>query len=185
MANKTEEYVLDADYIRTFLDIGRPQLMHLIPRQYVLLDTVKIEVDGFPTLFAPLIEGYIAKGDIVYKEIPANSMEFLERIELKDQYAVGAGETAVLAYCKCRKQNNEVGIVTSNNMSELGSIVTDLGLKAWTTTMQMIQLYDKKLITLADAEAAWRDMRKHRRRIPNYNTFVEVLNNRSRIFYLY
>ncbi|MDO9509557.1 MAG: hypothetical protein Q7I97_09535 [Thermovirgaceae bacterium] len=186
MTKTIEEYVLDADYIRTFLEIGCcPEWMHMIPRQYVLLDTVKGEVDGFPPLFAPLVEGYISRGEITYKEIAANSMEFFERIELKRQYGIGAGETAVLAYCKCRKQNGEVGIVTSNNMSELGAIILELNLGVWSSTMQMIQLYDKGLINLIEAEKAWQDMKKHKRRTPKYDTFAGVLKNRSKIFTLH
>lgn len=185
MMKMIEEYVLDADYIRTFLEIGRPEWMHIIPRRYVLLDTVKTEVDGFPPLFAAFVEGYISTGEIIYQEIAANSEVFWERLELKNQYAVGAGETAVLAYCKCRKKNGEVGLVTSNNMSELGSIITELGLKAWTSTMQIIKLYDEKLITLDEAEDSWRDMKRRNRKIPPFNTFVEALNNRSKIFNLF
>jgi hypothetical protein len=128
-----------------------------------------------------VINSEIRRGALVYKEIEASSPEFRRRLRLQEEYLIGDGEAAIIAYCICAKERGENAVVTSNNMRDILNLCNLFDLRKWSVAMQLVHLYESQSISIETAEECWKKMVSAGRRMP-VKTFAEAIRNKSVIF---
>lgn len=114
-------------------------------------------------------QAYIEAIDINTKEY-----ELYLKMTVKPDHGkkiIGKGEAASLALAKEKN-----GIIASNNLKDIASYVSELGLKHYTTGDIMMLAFNKGYITEEQGNIIWSKMILKRRKL-GYSTFTDYINN--------
>ena len=121
----------------------------------------------------------ILNGDAVIESMLSDSAEFKHYLKLtsapdEGHIIIGKGEAAVIALASVSG-----GVVASNNLKDVATYVSELGLRHITTGDILIKALEQALITESDGNSIWSSMLAKRRRI-GAASFSDYLRTRSK-----
>lgn len=138
-------------------ELSRPNVPHLKSRIDMLIDNN----DAMIASFTVDSEAYS-----LYVKLTTNPDEGYR--------IIGAGEAAGIVMAKEKN-----GILASNNLRDVKMYVNEFGLKHVTTGDILKEAYDKRLITMNQANQLWQEMLKKKRKL-GYQSFSEYLKMNSK-----
>ena len=163
----TDSLYFDTDCISAFLWVSEEHILASlysgrigIPQQVY----IELSYPGTPQLKARA-DVLIASGDAAIAYILTGSPDYdlyskLTSIPDEGHSIIGKGEAAVIALA-----NSSGGIVASNNLKDVASYVSELGLRHITTGDIMVKALAESLITEADGNTIWSAMLAKKRKI--------------------
>lgn len=170
-------YVFDNDCLASFLWVKRTDLLNKLFPGQILVPSVVVEELSYMARTKNewvyrLLATEIAAGNFLEVRSPAGSPEAAEFLKLTTGRAgkvLGRGEAAVIAYVRFHG-----GTVASNNLSDVGRYCKLHSLDLITTEDILCYAFLDKLLTEKQGNVLWEEMKKKRRRLPQYS-FSEAL----------
>lgn len=169
--------VFDNDCISSFLWIKRLDIINaLFPNQIIIPQSVYDEIDKIKSsqyrfVFNDL-KSQISKGSWKLRNIAIPSQEFNEYINLisiKNPKRIGKGEAAAIVIARALN-----GTLASNNLSDILPYVGNNKLPYICTDNILYLSYEKKYFSLEEGSQIWNDMKRKKRKLPNYD-FIEIV----------
>lgn len=172
----------DTDCICSFLWVQEQNLIHLLypdAKIYIVKEVYNEIYNPRVRLNTVRTEFQKMESNNLITVLPSrlvNTPEYLEYLELTTNgidggRAIGKGEASTIIEAK--KQS---GIVASNNLRDVKYYTDYYNLQLITASDIIKEAFNKRLITIADAENIWQNMIQKRRQMPT-NTFQEYLDN--------
>ncbi len=169
--------VFDNDCISSFLWIERLDIVNfLFPNQIIIPQSVfneldKIKSSQYRFVFNDL-KSQISKGNYKLRNITIPSQEFNEYINLisiKNPKRIGKGEAAAIVIARALN-----GTLASNNLRDILPYVGNNKLPYVCTKDILYLSYEKSYISLEEGCKIWDDMKRKKRKLPNYD-FKEIV----------
>lgn len=173
----TDSLFFDSDGISAFLWINEQNLLALLyPGRIVIPKPTYDELSypGTPHL-KQRIDTLIDSGQASLVPINVGSETYTLYQKLTTpsddgHKVIGPGEAASIALAKTQN-----GIVASNNLKDIGSYISEFGVKHITTGDILIEALNKGLITEEEGNVIWKSMIAKRRKIgaPSFSEFIK------------
>ena len=169
--------VFDNDCISSFLWIKRLDIINdLFPNQIIIPQSVydelnKIKSPQYRFVFNDL-KSQILKGNFKLRNITIPSREFNEYfnlISMKNPKRIGKGEAAAIVMARALN-----GTLASNNLRDILPYVGNNKLPYVCTKDLLYLSYEKNYISLEEGFQIWNDMKRKKRKLPNYD-FKEIV----------
>lgn len=172
----TKPLIFDTDCLSAFLWVKKQSLLvQLYPGQIVIPSEVLAELSFPGTVHLKArINVMIKNKDVKLTSIHTGTEEYqlyrkMTAMPEPGHVIIGKGEAAAIALAKVQD-----GIVASNNLRDVKSYVSEMGLQLKTTGEILKDALDAGLITEADGNKLWQDMLQKRRRL-GFVSFTEYL----------
>ncbi len=171
--------VFDNDCISSFLWIKRLDIVNaLFPNQIIIPQSVYDELDKIKSsqyrfVFNDL-KSQILKGNFKLRDIAIPSQEFTEYfnlISMKNPKRIGKGEAAAIVLTRALS-----GTLASNNLRDILPYVEKDRLPYVCTKDILYLSYEKNYISLEEGCQIWDDMKRKKRKLPNYD-FKEIVRS--------
>lgn len=169
--------VFDNDCISSFLWIKRLDIINaLFPNQIIIPQSVYDEIDKIKSsqyrfVFNDL-KSQIIKKNFELRKIIISSQEFKEYYELifmKNPKRIGRGEAAAIVMARALN-----GTLASNNLRDILPYVGKNKLPYLCTEDILYLSFKEHHISLKDGCQIWNDMKRKKRKLPNYD-FKEIV----------
>ena len=169
--------VFDNDCISSFLWIKRLDIVNaLFPNQIIIPQSVYDEIDKIKSsqyrfVFNDL-KSQIIKKNFELRNIIIPSQEFKEYYELismKNPKRIGKGEAAAIVMARALN-----GTLASNNLRDILPYVGNNKFPYLCTEDILYLSYEKRYISLKEGCQIWNDMKRKKRKLPNYD-FKEII----------
>ena len=169
--------VFDNDCISSFLWIKRLDIVNaLFPNQIIIPQSVYDEIDKIKSsqyrfVFNDL-KSQIIKKNFKLRNIIIPSQEFKEYYELismKNPKRIGKGEAAAIVMARALN-----GTLASNNLRDILPYVGNNKFPYLCTEDILYLSYEKRYISLKEGCQIWNDMKRKKRKLPNYD-FKEII----------
>ena len=169
--------IFDTDCISSFLWIKRLDIINaLFPNEIIIPQSVydelnKIKSPPYRFVFNDLYS-QILKGNFKLKNIMISSREFNEYrklISMKNPKRIGKGEAAAIVITRALN-----GTLASNNLRDILPYVGKNKLPYICTEDILYLSYEKKYFSIEEGNQIWNDMKRKKRKLPNYD-FKEIV----------
>lgn len=170
----------DTDCISAFLWVDETSIVTklygkcvAIPRQvYNELSVCR----GQALILKTRIDKMLERNEAVLVDMEIESAEYSVYLNLTTNISesgryIGKGEAACIALAKERH-----GILASNNFKDTEVYIKKFGLEYTTTADILVDAYNKKIITIEEAERIWEEMLSRRRKL-GAETFKNYLDD--------
>ena len=176
----TDSLYFDTDCISAFLWVSAENILtSLYSGRIIIPQQVYNELSNpvVPHLQAR-VDALVSNGDATIQPILTEAAEYSLYTKLannpdKGRSILGKGEAAVIAL-----SNSSRGIVASNNLRDVASYVSELGLRHVTTGDIMVKALEESIITEADGNTIWSAMLAKKRKL-GAASFSEYLRSKT------
>lgn len=167
----------DSDCISCFLLINKSNFFKKLFNEIIITEQVYKELTEIhtPEIIRKELKKLIQEKYIKIHEISIYSKTHQNyKLIKKGHYGIKIddGEASVIA---CSIEHD--GIIASNNLSDVLYYVKKFNLGLITTAIMFTLLYEKKIITIHDADKLWKKLIKYNRRLPaaSFSEYYEKL----------
>lgn len=178
----TKNIFFDTDCISAFLWVNNESLLTKIYSGRIIIPKAVYDELSHPRVefLKRRVDILVKKGHAKIESIEINTDEYrlyykLTRKPEHNRKIIGKGEAASISLAK-----KYDGIIASNNFRDIVEYVNEFSLEHITTADILVIAYNRKIITILDAEKIWSKMLSKRRKL-GANSFAEYLNNKKDI----